>query len=98
MLFLAVVKDFAFFAKLKIQFKRGMVHCFAEGTFVNCMQSPQIGAIVGSYEELIENSWRKFKIFAFCNMYIKVIGITYGTVSDILYGLLVNYTVSYCSL
>ena len=25
MLFLAVVKDFAFFAKMKIQFKRGMV-------------------------------------------------------------------------
>ena len=27
MLFLAVVKDFDFFAKMKIQFKRGMVHC-----------------------------------------------------------------------
>ena len=26
MLFLAVIKDFAFFAKMKIQFKRGMVH------------------------------------------------------------------------
>ena len=26
MLFLAVVKDFDFFAKMKIQFKRGMVH------------------------------------------------------------------------
>ena len=26
MLFLAVVKDFAFFAKMKIQFKRAMVH------------------------------------------------------------------------
>ena len=26
MLFLAVVNDFAFFAKMKIQFKRGMVH------------------------------------------------------------------------
>ena len=26
MLFLAVLKDFAFFANLKIQFKRGMVH------------------------------------------------------------------------
>ena len=28
MLFLPVVKDFDFFAKMKIQFKRGMVHCF----------------------------------------------------------------------
>ena len=27
MLFLVVVKDFDFFAKMKIQFKRGMVHC-----------------------------------------------------------------------
>ena len=27
MLFLAVVKDFDFFAKMQIQFKRGMVHC-----------------------------------------------------------------------
>ena len=27
MLFLASVKDFDFFAKMKIQFKRGMVHC-----------------------------------------------------------------------
>ena len=27
MLFLAVVKDFDFLAKMKIQFKRGMVHC-----------------------------------------------------------------------
>ena len=26
MLFLSVVKDFDFFAKMKIQFKRGMVH------------------------------------------------------------------------
>ena len=26
MFFLAVVKDFDFFAKMKIQFKRGMVH------------------------------------------------------------------------
>ena len=26
--FLAVVKDFDFFAKMKIQFKRGMVHLF----------------------------------------------------------------------
>ena len=30
MLFLAVVKDFDFFAKMKIQFKRGMVHCNTE--------------------------------------------------------------------
>ena len=27
MLFVAVVKDFDFFAKMKIHFKRGMVHC-----------------------------------------------------------------------
>ena len=27
MLFLAVVKDFDFFAKMNIQFRRGMVHC-----------------------------------------------------------------------
>ena len=35
---------------------------FAEGTFVNCMQSPQIEAIVGSYEEFIENSFVIYRV------------------------------------
>lgn len=51
-----------------------LMDCFAEGTFVNGMQSPQIEAIVGSYEEFIENSSKKSKTFAFWNMYIKAIG------------------------
>ena len=34
MLFLAVVKDFNLFAKMKIQFKRGMVHC---ALFYSCI-------------------------------------------------------------
>ena len=48
--------------------------CFAEGTFVYCMQRPQIGAILGSYEEFIGNSSKKSKTFAFWNMYMKAIG------------------------
>ena len=51
-----------------------LMDCFAEGTFVNCMQSPQTETIVGSYEEFIENSSKKSKTFAFWNMYIKAIG------------------------
>ena len=35
MLFLAVVNDFDFFAKMKIQFKRGMVHCEAKLSILN---------------------------------------------------------------
>lgn len=51
-----------------------MMDCFAEGTFLDCMGSPQMEAIVGSYEEFIENSSKKSKTFAFWNMYIKMTG------------------------
>ena len=38
MRFLAVVKDFDFFAKMKIQFNRGMVHCKNLKCFVHTLQ------------------------------------------------------------